>query len=89
MSEEHARQVPAESGDENASDTIKEATTGAEEADPAKGTPPIDGSGQRPGQTQTPLRRTTSASLRSSRTARSSCGNLAGSSRIHLQRNCP
>ncbi len=55
MSEEHARQQPAESGDENASNTIKEAATGAEEgANPAQGTPPIDGGGQRPGQTQTP-----------------------------------
>ncbi len=55
MSEEHARQQAAETGDENASDTIKEAATDAERGtNPAQGTPPIDGSGQRAGQTQAP-----------------------------------
>ena len=53
MSEGHERQQPPETGDESASDTVREAATGSDETNPAQGTPPIEGGG-RPGQTQTP-----------------------------------
>ncbi len=42
-----------ESGEEN-TDTGEKAATGGEGTNPAQGTPPIDGGGQRAGQTQTP-----------------------------------
>ncbi|MEA2279982.1 MAG: hypothetical protein QOK21_589 [Solirubrobacteraceae bacterium] len=53
MSEGHEQQRPSETGDENASDTAREAATGNDETSPAQGTPPVEGGG-RPGQTQTP-----------------------------------
>jgi hypothetical protein len=49
MSEGHERQQAPETGDENASDTIHEAATGAEGTNPAQGTPPLEGGGQQPG----------------------------------------
>lgn len=52
--EGHERLKPGESGDENASDTTREAVRGAEGADPAAGVQPIGGSDQHAGQTQTP-----------------------------------
>ena len=52
--EGHERLKPGESGDENASNTIREAVTGAKDADPAAGTQPIGDGGQHAGQTQTP-----------------------------------
>jgi hypothetical protein len=53
MSEGHERRQAPETGDENVSDTVREAATADDETSPAQGTPPIEGGG-RPGQTETP-----------------------------------
>ena len=53
MSEGDDRRQAPETGDEDASETVREAATGPEGTNPAQGTPPIEGGG-RPGQTQTP-----------------------------------
>jgi hypothetical protein len=54
MSTDDQRTKPPETGDEEASETTRDAARGGEDTNPARATQPIDGSDQHPGQTETP-----------------------------------